>query len=129
MFSKKHVPLHPVDYPSGICVQVDGNYYYINGKYRHPIIGSRILESWKFPFVVKTSEKALTNFPRASRLGFRDGSVVRDIGTGTVYFISQRLKRPIHNPDVLNALGLSMKDAVYVSTDEISLHKTGEVLK
>lgn len=123
------IPTIPTEYPSGICVSVDGNYYYINGKYRHPVIGTRILESWRFPFVVKTSEEALTNYPRAAKLGFRDGSLVKDISNGTIYIISQRLKRPIHNPDVLTTLGLTNDNARWVSKEELSLHKTGEVLK
>lgn len=130
MFNKKFVvPTVPTQYPSGVCVQADGNYYYINGQLRHPIIGARILESWKFPRIIKTSEKALTNYLRGARLGFRDGSLIKDIETSKIYFISKRLRRPVHNPDFLTTLGLTLKDAVWVSSDEIALHELGEVLK
>jgi len=92
-------------------------------------VGTRILESWNFPSVIKSSEKALTNYRTAGRLGFRDGSLVRDIKDSSLYFISQRLKRKIENPDILFAYQLTEKDALLVSSDEINLHKDGEVLK
>ena len=131
MFNKASatLPTSPVDYPSGVCVKVDGNYYYVNGKYLHPIIGMRIRESWSFPFVVTTTQKALSKYTTAGRLGFRDGSLVRDVSTNTIYFISKRLRRAVCNPDVLTSLGLTFKDAVWVSAEELTLHQEGEVLK
>ena len=132
MFRKQKVapPNFPVNYPSGVCVHTDkGEYFYINGKYRHVIVGHRILNSWSFPFIIESSEYALVKYPRAAPLGFRDGSLVTDMSDGKTYFISQRLRRPVHSPDFLRYVGLKLKDAILVSKEEINLHKDGEVLK
>lgn len=123
------LPTKPVEYPTGLCVSVNGNHYYVNGKFVHPIIGSRILESWRFPFVVKTSDEALTNYVRAAKLGFRDGSIIRSIKSSTIYIISKREKRPLSNPDLLALFGRALKDVPWVSEDELQLHATGEVFK
>lgn len=127
--AKVSLPEAPVEYPTGFCVSVDGNYYYINGAILHPIIGTRILQSWRFPLVIKTSDKALTNYVRGARLGFRDGSIIRSIKTSTIYIISKREKRCVSNPDLLASFGLTIQDALWVSEDELLLHNTGEVFK
>lgn len=132
LFRNKTVarPNFPVNYPSGVCVHTEkGEYFYINGKYRHVIAGHRILNSWSFPFIIESSEYALVKYSRAAPLGFRDGSLVTDISSGKTYFISQRLRRPVQTPDFLRYVGLKLKDAILVSTEEINLHKDGEVLK
>jgi hypothetical protein len=113
-----------------VCVHTDkGEYFYINGKYRHVIVGHRILNSWSFLFIIESSECALVKYPRASPLGFRDGSLVTDVSDGKTYFISQRQRRPVQTPDFFRYVGLKPKDAILVSKEEVSLHKEGEALK
>lgn len=130
MFSKKvSPPTTPTDYPSGICVRTETGYYYINGKFRHPILGSRIRRSWHFPFIVVSTNAALVNYPRAARLGFRDGTLLRAVSDGHLYFIAQRLRRPVQSPEALSNLGLTSKDAIWISSEELNIHKLGEVLK
>jgi hypothetical protein len=112
-----------------VCVRAGaGEYYYINGKYRHPITSAKVLESWSFPFIVDTTEEFLKEYSRTSRLGFRDGTLIHDIGSGKLYFISKRLRRQVKSPEFLAGMQLSPKDAILVSSEEANIHKDGEVL-
>lgn len=124
---KEFVP--PTEYPTGVCVRgSSGEYYYINGRYRHPISSQRVLDSWDFPRVIESNEQALGKYQKTARLGFRDGTLIHDMGTGKLYFISQRLRRQIRNPEYLAGLRLNVKDAILVSADEANLHRDGEPL-
>lgn len=121
-------PSSPTDYPGGICVVTEAGRFYIGNKFRHRITSDRIFESWSFPVVVETSEIAVSRYPIVKSLGFRDGSLVKDIMTGGLYVISRGERRRIVSPDVLDRLGKTEADFVLASQKELSLHKEGEVL-
>lgn len=114
------------DLPSGVCVFSAGEYYYINGNYKHPIPTDRVRESWSFPFVVNISEDLLAPYKKAKPLGFRDGTLVRALSDGKTYLISKRLKRIVANPDLLKAAGVTRIE--FVSDKELALHADGEVI-
>ena len=131
MFRKQTISLPdgPVEYPSGMCVRANGTHYYINGAFKHPVTSPRILLSWSFPRIIETSDEALAKYVTTKKLGFRDGTLVKNLHDGRLYFISKGLKRPVTNPDALASMGLGSKDAILISLEESSLHKIGEVLK
>jgi hypothetical protein len=62
-------------------------------------------------------------------LGFRDGSLVRRISDGNLYFISKRQRRLVKSVDFLLALGLDPKDAVWASDFELEYTSEGEILE
>lgn len=127
---KKHLTqTQPKVYPSGICVRTEVGHYYINGNFRHRLGSKRIFESWSFPFVAQTSEAALKNYRRGRKLGFRDGTLVRRISDGKLYFISKRQRCLVKNVDHLTALGLNPSDAVWASDFEIELTSEGEIIE
>lgn len=122
-------PSSPTEYPSGACVVTEAGRFYINGKFRHKIISDRIFDSWSFPIVVETTEAAVSRYVVVKSLGFRDGSVVKNILDGKIYVISKNERRPVADPDVLRRLGKDETKVVLASNREILLHKEGEVLK
>lgn len=128
MKRKKALQTTPTEYPSGICVKTESGHWYINGKFRHALKNRRIIESWSFPFIVESTDAALANYPKAKPLGFRDGSLVRDISDGKVYLITSRSRRLITSPETYDLLGLKRSDATWAAHDEITLHPEGEVL-
>ena len=131
MFSrKKTVPLSAahIDFPSGLCVKTEDGHWYINGKFRNRLGSKRIFESWNFPRVINSTESSLAKYVKGKKLGFRDGTLVRQMSTGKFYFISQRKRRLITNPDVLTLMGLKPSDATYAADFEINLHEEGENL-
>jgi hypothetical protein len=109
-------------------VKTEAGYWYINGKFRHRLKNKRVLDSWNFAFLVPSSEAALAKYPRAKPLGFRDGSLVRDISDGKVYLISEKSRRLITRPEAYDLLGLKRRNAIWAAHDEIILHPEGEVL-
>jgi hypothetical protein len=109
-------------------VVTEAGRFYIGTKFRHRVISDRIFESWSFPVVVETSEIAVSKYPIVKSLGFRDGSLVKDIMTGGLYVISRGERRRITSPDVLDRLGKTEADFMLASQKELSLHKEGEVL-
>jgi hypothetical protein len=62
-------------------------------------------------------------------LGFRSGSVFKDISSGLLYIVEGSLKRKIEDPDYLHSLGIDPNKVPLVSRDESELHKEGEVIK
>lgn len=119
----------PIDFPSGVCVRTDKGHFYINGKFRHRLGSQRVFESWAFPRVIKTTETALANFKTGKRLGFRDGTLIRQTSNGHLYFISQRKRRLVTNPDTLTVMGLKPEDGMWVADFEVELHEEGENLE
>lgn len=131
MFKKaKPVPGHPVEYPAGTCVETPSGWFLINkdGK-KYRIVSKTVLNSWNFPRIVKTSDQAISKYPSAlTPLGFRDGTLLNDISSSTLYLVSGNKARHIKGLKTLNALGLTPKDAVWVSYDEILIMTKGDEL-
>lgn len=109
-------------------MRTEKGHFYINGKFRHRLGSQRVFKSWAFPRVIESREAALVNYRQGKRLGFRDGSLVRQTSNGNLYFISQRKRRLVTNPDTLTIMGLKPNDAVWVADFEIQLHEEGENL-
>lgn len=120
-------PSTPTKYPSGTCVVTELGRFYISNDYRHKIPTDRIFESWSFPLVVETTEAALAKYPILKSLGFRDGTLIKDISTGKMYVISKSLRRLIADPDVLSRLDRDESQVLLASQKEVLLHKEGEV--
>lgn len=125
---KAETPKYPVTYPTGICVKTEVGHYYINGQYRNRLASKRVFDSWNFTRVVESSEAALKNYKKGKMLGFRDGTLVRQLSTGHFFFISQRKRSKVVNPDLLAIMGIKPADAVWVSDSEIALHEEGDEL-
>jgi hypothetical protein len=127
MFNKyKRQTAERNDFPTGICVKTESRYYYINGKTKKPIPNTRVLKTWDFPIIVKTTEHEVRSFVTSKPLGFRNGTLIRDISDSHIYLISKGLRRPVVSPDSLSLLGKKHSDAIWVSHKETLLHQLGE---
>lgn len=122
-----------VTLPVGTCLKTENGFFYINknnNRYiRYKIKTYRILDSWKFSYVVYSTESAFSKVPVVGSLGFRSGSVFKDISTGLFYIVEGSLKRRIEDPDYLFSLGINPEAVPLVSKEEADLHKEGEVMK
>lgn len=127
--SRPSLRSEPVEYPSGVFVHTEKGYFYIvSHDKRFRIITERVLNSWAPQVVIETTEAALAKYRVAAKLKFRNGSLLYSQSDGKMYLVSDNQLRHIVNPDVLVNLGRKRTDAVWVSQDEINLHKEGEVL-
>lgn len=126
--SRTELPTEPVEYPSGICVKTEKGAYLIqkDGK-RYRIPTRAIMESWSFPFVVDTTEAAVSKYPvGVLKVGFRDGSLLNNIADGRLYLVSNGKLRHIVDPAVLERMGINHLMARVVSDAEINSMRQGE---
>jgi hypothetical protein len=80
--------------------------------------------SWSLP-IIETKESILSTYILSGSLGFRDGSLLKDISDGKFYLISDSKRRHIIEPDVLIWMNSSI---IEVSQKEILSHAEGDPL-
>jgi hypothetical protein len=117
----------PTIFPSGIAVKTDKGIYWIKDGKRFKLISDRAAKSWMFTTILAT-ESALSGMKLAGKLGFRDGTLIKNIADGKLYLISQNKKRHIVDPDIFDKYGLDRSQVIEVSAFETSMHELGEEL-
>jgi len=117
----------PTNFPSGIAVKTDKDTYWIKDGKRYRLISDRAAQSWCFTTVLAT-EAALSGIKLVGKLGFRDGSLIKNLADGKMYLVSQNKLRHIVDPDSFNRYGLDRSKMIEVSEKEISAHDLGENL-
>jgi hypothetical protein len=117
----------PTIFPSGIAVKTDKGIYWIKDGKRFKLISDRAAKSWMFTTILAT-ESAVSGMKLAGKLGFRDGTLIKNIADGKIYLISQNKKRHIVDPDSFDKFGLDRSSVIEVSDFEVSMHELGENL-
>jgi hypothetical protein len=117
----------PTNFPSGIAVQTDKATYWIKDGKRYRLISERAAKSWCFT-TVKATEAALSGIKLVGKLGFRDGTLIKNIADGKMYLVSQNKLRHIVDPDIFIKYGLDRSNLIEVSDTEVKAHDTGENL-
>ncbi|MGA1048239.1 MAG: hypothetical protein ACO3UU_09525 [Minisyncoccia bacterium] len=117
----------PTNFPSGLAARTDKCTYWIKDGKRYKLISDRAAKSWSFT-TVNATEAALSKFKVVGKLGFRDGTLIKNISDGKIYLISQNKKRHITSPDVFNNFGLDRSKIIEVSEEEVNMHDLGESL-
>lgn len=117
----------PTNFPTGLAVKTDKATYWIKDGKRFKLISERAEASWSFPTVYAT-ENAVSGIKLAGKLGFRDGTLIKNIADGKLYLISQNKRRHIVSPDVFDKYGLDRSMVVEVSDDEANMHELGDSL-
>lgn len=113
--------------PSGMIAQTEKGYFYVKGEKRFRFISDRARDSWKL-HTVPTTETAMQDCKIVGIVGFRDGTLIRDISTSKFYLIVDNKKCLIADPDYLRGLGLRKEDSILVSKKEADFQKEGEML-
>lgn len=131
LFRKKKTPLpsSPKDIivPDGTVIEANGFYFLVKGGKKYRILSERILQSQNYPRIVRVTPKAANAIPNAvAKIGFRDGTVVKDVTNSGYYLISNTKKRLITSPDVFWQLGIDLNDCILASQEEILIHEGGE---
>jgi len=117
----------PTNFPSGLAVKTDKATYWIKDGKRYKLISDRAAKSWMFT-TVNATEAALSGIKLVGKLGFRDGSLIKNIADGKMYLVSQNKLRHIVDPDVFDRYGLDRSIIIEVSEAEIKAHELGENL-
>ena len=130
LFKNTHSTLiisQPTNFPSGLAVKTDKGTYWIKDGKRYKLISDRAAKSWMFT-TVNATEAALSGIKLVGKLGFRDGTLIKNIADGKMYLVSQNKLRHIVDPDVFNKYGLDRSIIMEVSESEIKAHELGENL-
>ena len=130
LFKNTHSTLiisQPTNFPSGLAVKTDKATYWIKDGKRYKLISDRAVKSWMFT-TVNATEAALSGIKLVGKLGFRDGSLIKNIADGKMYLVSQNKLRHVVDPDVFNRYGLDRSNIIEVSELEIKAHEIGEDL-
>lgn len=117
----------PTSFPSGLAVKTEKATYWIKDGKRYRLISDRAAESWKFT-VINATEDAVVKTKLVGKLGFRDGTLIKNIADGKMYLVSQNKRRHIKSPDVFDKFGLDRSLMIEVSDIEINMHELGEDL-
>lgn len=117
----------PTIFPSGLAVKTDKGIYWVKDNKRYRLVSDRAAKSWAFT-TVNATEQALVGMKLVGKLGFRDGTLIKNIADGKMYLISQNKKRHIVDPDSFDRYGLDRRLVVEVSEAEANMHNTGENL-
>lgn len=117
----------PTNFPSGIAVKTANGTYWIKDGKKYKLISDRAAKSWCFQ-TVNATENAVSHMKLVGKLGFRDGTLIKNIADGKIYLISQNKKRHIVDPDSFNKYGLDRSKIIEVSNSEIDMHELGENL-
>lgn len=116
-------------FPNGTIIKSNDEpkVYYLENFKKRPIESPALLESrFDWSGLVVTSQEAINEIPNGTNLTFRDGSLLSN--GGTVYIISDGLKRPFASPEAFLRLGLKWDNVKPVSADELNIHPLGEVV-
>lgn len=125
--TKKALISSPTNFPSGIAVKTDKATYWIKDGKRYKLISDRAAKSWYFT-TVNATEQAVAGMKLIGKLGFRDGSLIKNIADGKMYLISQNKRRHIVDPDSFDTFGLDRSQVIEVSETEANMHSMGENL-
>jgi hypothetical protein len=117
----------PTNFPSGLAVKTDKATYWIKDGKRYKLISDRAAASWSFT-TVNATEAALSGIKLVGKLGFRDGTLIKNIADGKMYLVSQNKLRHIVDPDIFDRYGLDRSNLIEVSEAEIKAHDIGETL-
>ena len=118
--NKKNTPV----VPSGLIACTDKGYFYIKGGKKFKFISERAMLSWNLP-IINTSDDKINKLVIAGTLGFRDGTLIKDISDGKIYLVSDSKRRHIVDPDVLEWLNTNI---VMAGQKEVLIHEEGDKL-
>ena len=110
--------------PSGLIAHTEKGYFYIKGLKKFKFVSERAMLSWNLP-VISTTDDKLSEFKLFGTLGFRDGTLIKDISDGKIYLVNDSKRRHITDPDVLEWLNT---DIVKASQKEVLIHEEGDKL-
>ena len=125
--TKRALISSPTNFPSGLAVKTDKATYWVKDGKRYKLISDRAAKSWSFT-TVNATEQAVAGIKLVGKLGFRDGSLIKNIADGKMYLISQNKRRHIVDPDTFDTFGLDRSTVIEVSEAEANMHSLGENL-
>ncbi|MEX0874667.1 MAG: N-acetylmuramoyl-L-alanine amidase [Actinomycetota bacterium] len=123
--STSYRPFKVWRWPNGTFFQTTGSkttYVMQKGKLRHPTVWMARATHYKAGELIPVPDNITSGYPVASRLGFREGTLIR--ANGKIYLISERKRRPI-STSTMSAMGYNTGAIIDTNEKSAALHKTG----
>jgi hypothetical protein len=111
----------PAKWPSGVAVSTPSGIWFIKKSKRYRCFSERSAYSWQFR-LISAGNESVSKLPVGGVLGFRDGSLIKDVSDGKIYLVSDSKVRHITSVDALELFG----EPMLVSHDEVKIHLEGE---
>lgn len=111
--------------PSGLIAKTEKGYFYVKGNKRFKFVSDKAMSTWNLK-VVDTTEAYLSEIKICGNIGFRDGTLIKDISNSKIYLISDSKKRHVTDPQVFIDLNYTKQDIVLASSKETACHVEGE---
>lgn len=119
----------PVLYPVDSAIETDEGVYFITKSgAKLKVYSPRVVQSWSFNLLPGTKKSLSMHKNAIGVLGFRNGTLIRNISDSKIYLIAGNKKRHVQNPDVFLKYGFDQNKIILVSQEEVNLHEDGEVL-
>lgn len=112
--------------PSGVAVRTPTRRFLVKGETLLRIESNSVWDSWNFPAVIEAEDSAIEHYFVGNKLGYRDGTILKAIGSSKLYLVSAQKVRHIQTPEVFTELGFDYQSLVLVADEDILLHKEGE---
>jgi hypothetical protein len=123
---KPEINYEPV-VPAGLIARTEKASYLVKNNKRFKFISERAKNSWNLKEIL-TSENAMRDVKISGFVGFRDGTLIKDISDSKIYLISDYKKFHVVDPDLLRNLSFNKNDIISVSQKEAAAHQTGGTL-
>jgi SpoIID/LytB domain protein len=118
--------------PEGSLVHSGTSYWLVRNGQRLPVnggISGPVAASYTFAAGEALAMNAATaSLPVGSPIGFRDGSLVKNPSSGTVYLISNGLRRAFTSRTVFEALGFQWSNVKTVADQYLQLNPAGATI-
>jgi hypothetical protein len=117
-------------YPNGAALRSStGGEAWMLGGVARPFITSNVRRS----HLIRTAEMAIADGAVAggatsARLGFREGTLIRQSGTSGIYIVSDGKRRGFTSSTTFNRMGYKWENVRMVSAAELALHPMGSSL-
>lgn len=107
----------------GTVINIGKEYFFVHRTGLLEIPTKRVLQSWNFSRVVTLPKQSVLPMRVVGKLGFRDGTVIKDVSSGRTYIISLQRRVLVDDPDIFWLHGLTKRDVLRVSAAEAELHQ------
>ena len=119
-------------YPVGGVVRsiVSDEIYYVESGLKYPILSEQLAEM-RYPNMTITDidNTELNQYEEAEAIKLRDGILVKEKNSSSVYVIANSQRRLIPSEQIFNSFGFKWTNVVSISKDLLELHQLGDQLE
>ena len=111
-------------------IDYTGAMWYVKGDKRYEIPSRAIFKSWEFPTIYRFVHETIHESTEyGGKLGIRPGTMCFSIFDGGYWYISERGKHRVADPELFRAAGITLFNVRKFSRKDLALHEELEPLE